>query len=183
MRILKENTLCIAIDYQEKLVPVIYENNTVVANTKILLQGLKECSVPVIVTQQYTKGLGETVTQLKDVLDMPHSITAYEKTSFSAYGEEEIRKYMEQSGKKNVIVCGVEAHICVLQTIIDLQNCGYQAILVTDCVGSRTELNKQAAIIRAQQEGALITTYEAILFELLVGAGTNSFRVISKLVK
>lgn len=183
MRILKEDTLCIAIDYQEKLIPVIHDYSTVVSNTKKLLEGLKICDVPVMVTQQYTKGLGETVAELKEVLDMPNSITAHEKTSFSAYGEEEIGKLIEQSGKKNIIVCGVESHICVLQTIIDLQNKGYQTILPIDCVGSRTEINKQGAILRAQQEGALITTYEALLFELVQGAGTDSFRAVSKLVK
>lgn len=183
MRILKEDTLCIAIDFQEKLVPAILNYEKLVSNTEILLQGLKHLEVPCMVTQQYTKGLGETIPNLKNIVEIPEKTNPMEKTTFSAYAEDSIQKEIENHKKTNIIICGVEAHICVLQTVIDLQNKGYQTILVTNCVGSRKEEDKASAILRSQQEGAIITTYEALLFELMQSAKQESFREIMKLIK
>ena len=96
---------------------------------------------------------------------------------------EEIRRIVQESGKKCVIVCGIEAHICVLQTCIDLKEAGYETILVMDCISSRKETDKEGAILRAQQEGILLTTSEALLFELTRIAGNPVFKEISRLIK
>lgn len=181
MRIEIENTTAIVVDYQEKLVPVMHRKNQLIRNASILLKGLKVLEVPMCVTQQYTKGLGTTVESVKDAMGIEESETSshIEKIRFSAFDKVEdcIR------GKKFVIVCGIEAHICVLQTVIDLVGEGYIPVLVTDCISSRRESDRIYAIERAKQEGAIITTYEAILFELLQKAGTEQSKKIQRLIR
>ena len=183
MRITKENTMCMIIDDQQKLIPTILEYEQLLENTKKLSMGLLALEIPCIVTEHYKKGLGETVSILKEALSIPEKTKAYDKITFSAYENEEIRNAIVSSGKKNIIICGTEAHICVLQTTIDLQNNGYQVILIEDCIGSRTQTNKDGAVKRAMQEGAIISTYEAILFELVRVAGTPVFKVILNIIK
>lgn len=183
MRITRENTMCIVIDDQQKLIPTILEQKQLLENTKKLCMGLLALEVPCIVTEHYKKGLGETVTILKEALNIPEKTKVYDKITFSAYENEEIRNTIKTSGKKNIIICGTEAHICVLQTTIDLQNNGYQVILIEDCIGSRTQINKECAVKRAIQEGAIISTYEAILFELVRVAGTSVFKEILNIIK
>ena len=180
MRILAEDTMALFIDFQEKLVPAIANHDEIVEKAAILAKGLKEIGVPFAVTQQYTKGLGETVPAMKEALG---DFKAVEKTSFSAMQTEEFSAWVKAQGKKTILVCGVEAHICVLQSIMDLVKEGYNVFIVADCVGSRAVYNKDYGVQRAVQEGALITTCEAALFELVQGAGTPHFKVISKLVK
>lgn len=107
---------------------------------------------------------------------------AYDKTTFSAYETEAVYEAMDKE-RKNVLICGIEAHICVLQTAIDLKAAGYQPVIVADCVSSRKELDKELGLKRAEQEGILITSKEAILFELTRKAGGPVFKQISALIK
>ena len=183
MRITRENTMCIIIDDQQKLIPSILDNQQLLENTKKLSAGLLALEIPCIVTEHYRKGLGETVPMLKEALKIPERTKAYDKITFSAYENEEIKNIITSLNKKNIILCGAEAHICVLQTAIDLQNAGYQVILIEDCIGSRTQINKVGAVKRAMQEGILISTYEAILFELVRVAGTPVFKEILNIIK
>ena len=127
-------------------------------------------------TQQYTRGLGDTVKEIREVVESDEYV---EKISFSAW--EDIRELTK--GKKFVILCGIESHICVLQTLIDAKADGMIPVLVTDCISSRKETDKEYAIERAKQEGAIVTTYEALLFELLKEAGTKESRKIQRLIK
>lgn len=176
MRIEREHAIVLAVDYQEKLVPVMWEKEKLIENSSILLAGLKELSVPIILTQQYTKGLGGTVREITEAAGK----TDYtEKITFGAF--ESVENVIH--AKKYVLVCGIEAHICVLQTVIDLKEAGYIPVLVTDCISSRKESDLNAAVRRASQEGAIITTCEAILFELLKEAGTQESKKIQRLVK
>ena len=172
MRINAKDTVAIVVDYQERLMPVMYEKEELLKNTAILLNGLKELDIPIVVTQQYTKGLGPTVKEIEEVLGEYEPL---EKIAFSSFDTVQ--------GKKFVIVCGIEAHICVLQTLIDLRENGYIPVLVEDCLSSRTLHNKQIALERAKQEGVILTTYESILFELLEKAGTDTFKKIQALIK
>jgi nicotinamidase-related amidase len=181
MRLLAEDTMAIVIDIQERLVPVIHDNEELLHNTQILIKGLQTLGIPMVVTQQYTKGIGMTVPALSEVFG--EDFAYYDKLSFSCAGDEAILKKIEATGKKNVIICGIEAHICVLQTVIDLIANGYQVILVEDCVSSRKERDRQVGIKRAVSEGAILTSYESILFELTRVAGTEVFRSISRLIK
>ena len=180
MRILKEDTIALVVDFQEKLMPVMAGKEELEVRTNILLKGLKTLEVPMIITQQYTKGIGMTIPSL---LESAETEEYFDKITFSCFDDEAIKAKIEESGKKNVIVCGIESHICVLQTCIDLKEAGYNPILVVDCMSSRKESDKEIAILRAQQEGILLTTTEAILFELTRKAGNPTFKVISKLIK
>lgn len=180
MRIRKEDVIALVVDYQEKLMQVMEEKEELEKRAEILLKGLKILGVPMIVTQQYTKGLGMTVPVLQKAAGTEHFS---EKITFSCMENEEIRRIVQESGKKCVIVCGIEAHICVLQTCIDLKEAGYETILVMDCISSRKETDKEGAILRAQQEGILLTTSEALLFELTRIAGNPVFKEISRLIK
>lgn len=180
MRILAEDTFAIAIDFQERLVPVISGNDQIVERTKILLNGLNVLEIPTILTRQYPRGLGDTIDEIKSLTE---SCKVFDKISFSCYDDVDIKKAINNFNKKNVIICGVESHVCVLQTIIDLQQNGFQAIYVNDCAGSRFDSDKNIALHRIIQEGALVTSSEAILFELTRAAGTDKFKQISKLVK
>ena len=176
MRIEREQTAALVVDYQEKLVPVMYEKEQLLRCSEILLKGLKVLEIPMYITQQYTKGLGTSVQEITDAI----KDTAYtDKLSFTAYDcvKEQI------ADKKFVIVCGIEAHICVLQTVIDLKASGHIPVLVADCISSRKELDKQVALDRARQEGAIVTTYESLLFELLKVAGTEESKKIQKLIR
>lgn len=181
MRISVDNSIAIIVDYQEKLVPVMKDVEQVTRNGGILIQGLRELEVPIYVTQQYTKGLGDTVVSIKEALGtLPEEMIPHiEKIRFSAF--EDIKECI--TGKKYVIVCGIEAHICVLQTVIDLAAAGYIPILVVDCISSRKEVDMKYAVERAKKEGAVLTTYEAILFELLEIAGTKHSKKIQKLIR
>lgn len=176
MRIERENTVALVIDYQEKLVPVMYEKERLIQNSAILLAGLRQFGIPMLVTQQYTKGLGITIQEIREAMESDDYI---DKISFTAFNsvKEQIRD------KKFVIVCGIEAHICVLQTVIDLVEAGFVPVVVEDCISSRKPNDKKIALQRMQQEGAIITTYESLLFELLKVAGTEESKRIQRLIK
>ncbi|HYW94939.1 MAG TPA: hydrolase [Bacteroidales bacterium] len=180
MRILKEHSAGLIIDIQEKLFPHIHEHDRLVKNTSILIEGLNVLGVPLLVTEQYTKGLGFTIPEIKNALDKPET---HEKTVFSCCDDPEILLELNNLDRKNVIVAGIEAHVCVLQTAVDLLENGFIPVVVEDCVSSRNPADKAVALRRMRQEGAVITTYESILFELARVSGTDQFKTISRLVK
>jgi nicotinamidase-related amidase len=181
MRILAQDTMALVIDFQERLVPVIKDNEELIHNAAILIKGLRTLGIPMIVTQQYTKGIGMTVPEIKEAVG--EDFVDYDKVTFSCTDDESIMEQIEKIGKKNIIVCGMEAHICVLQSVVDLIGKGYHVILVEDCIGSRKEKDRAAAVLRASAEGAVIATYESILFELTRRAKTDEFKEISRLIK
>lgn len=180
MRILKEQTIGLVIDIQERLVPVMEESEQLIENCQKLIQGLQILSVPLLTTQQYTKGLGETVEEIKSVITDFKSI---EKKDFSCLDEPVVAEKLALSGAINVIICGIEAHVCVLQTAIDLKESGYNPVVVFDCVSSRSFDNVDLAAERFRHEGILMTSLESILFELTRSANAPEFKEISKLVK
>lgn len=179
MRIFKENAVGLVIDIQERLFPLIYENEIIAKNTAILVQGLKSLAIPIIFTQQYTKGLGPSIQQVREMMDAD----PIEKISFSCCDESNFSARLSGLNKKFVIISGIETHVCVLQTVIDLINLGYVPVVIEDCVSSRRLNDKNVAIGRMRGEGAVISTYESILFELLRYSGTPEFKEISRLVK
>ena len=181
MRILKNDTLAVVVDVQEKLFPHIHENEKVLANSLKLISGLQVLDIPIIVTEQYTKGLGKTlepiVTLLKD------QYQPIEKIDFSCCGSDEFLNLLKQHNKKNIILLGIETHVCVLQTALDLVENGYNPVIIDDCVSSRTLFDKNIALQRMRYEPCIISTVESILFELCRKAGSDTFKAISKLVK
>lgn len=180
MRIIKERSIALIIDVQERLYPFISGNEQLTKQLSILIQGLKVLNLPTLVTTQYVKGLGGTIPPIATLsAEMP----IFEKSCFSCFDDPVIAEKIAISGKEFVIVAGIESHVCVLQTVLDLKQNGYKPVVVEDCVSSRTPENKKTAIERMRQEGAIITTCESLLFELLRYSGTDEFRAISKLVK
>lgn len=180
MRIRKEDTIAVVIDVQKRLYPFISGNEKLTENIVRLIKGLRAIGVEILVTTQYVKGLGDTIEPVKEALG---EFSHMEKMSFSCCGDGNFISAVKKSGKKNVIVCGIESHVCVLQTVIDLLEKGYRPVLIEDCVSSRSLNDKKFAVERMRQEGALISTYESILFELLEVSGTDTFKEISKIVK
>lgn len=180
MRILAKESVGLIIDIQERLFPFIANNEQITRNTSILIEGLKAIEVPILVTEQYTKGLGVTIEPLKLLLGKTPTI---EKMAFSCCDEPSFYEELAMKAPHFVIIAGIESHVCVLQTTIDLISNGYRPVVVEDCVGSRNPNDKAVAIARMRHEGAIVTTYESILFELLRTSGTESFKKISKLVK
>lgn len=183
MRFLAENSFAIFIDFQEKLMPAMSKRKFTEERSALLARGLNELGIPMIVSEQYRKGLGETVPELKKLLD---ASPCFDKASFSCMDDERISQSVDalkQLGRKQAIICGVESHVCVLQTCIDLRAAGFDVALVTDCVSSRKPSDKKIALKRAAAEGCLLTTSEAILFELTRTSKNEHFKAISNLVK
>lgn len=180
MRIIATKTVALVIDIQEKLFPNIDSHKKLQTNCKILLSGLHILGIPVVVTEQYPKGLGSTI---KDLSNLITDFSPIEKLSFSCCGEKKFLETVNGYGHRNIIICGIEAHVCILQTVMDLIERGYHPVIIEDCVSSRKPSDRETAIKRMAREGVIITTYESILFELCEVAGTDQFKQISKLVK
>jgi nicotinamidase-related amidase len=180
MRINREQACGLIIDIQERLFPHIYKHDSIADNTAILIRGLKILELPLILTQQYTVGLGETISVIRDSLE---GLAPIEKNCFSCCDEPKFKDSLKLIDKKLVIIAGIEAHVCILQTVLDLLADGYIPVIVENCISSRKNRDKKIAVERMRQEGAIITTYESILFELTRFAGTPQFKEISRLVK
>lgn len=176
-----EKAILVVIDVQEKLVPAMNQDlySQLLLHANLLIEGFKALSLPIIATEQYSKGLGHTVVELKGATEQ-HCI---EKMTFSCCGEENFITALEKSGAKQVLIAGMESHVCVFQTVLDLLDRGYIVHLVSDAVSSRFKSDYDNAISTAARAGAVITTTETALFQLVKVAGTDGFKAISKLVR
>jgi nicotinamidase-related amidase len=180
IRFKKEDTILVVIDMQEKLMPAMYNREKTEEQNIRLAKGMKVLGVPVIVTTQYAKGLGKTIDSMEEVLE---GCPILDKFTFSAYRNEEFRKTLEASGRKTVVITGVESHVCVQQTAMDLIEAGYKVAIAMDCVSSRSEESLKTAAWTLSSAGALLTCAESILFELLESAKAPEFKQISAIVK
>lgn len=180
MRINKDEAAGLIIDVQERLIPHISQNSEVVDRIITLIKGLIALNIPIAASEQYTKGLGITIEKVINVLPAE---CRFEKIAFSCCDEPAFYQQILPKDKKYVIIAGVEAHVCVLQTVIDLLEAGYIPVVVEDCISSRKERDKSNALKRMIFSGAVISTCESILFELCRYAGSDSFKAVSKLVK
>ncbi len=177
----KNRALLLVIDVQERLCKAMDHKvlERLTHNAGILMEAAVELDMPVIATEQYVKGLGETLKPLRERLTEP----ALEKMTFSCCGDTPFMEKLQGIGRKQVVVVGMEAHVCVLQTVIGLLDAGYTVHLVRDAVMSRKKENWLVGVEMAQAAGAVITSTEAALFQLLQVAGTEEFKKLSKLVK
>lgn len=190
LKIHKEDAIMVGIDFQERLMPAMKNPDETELAVIKLIKGCRIMGVPILMTQQYTKGLGPTTAPIVEALteSLGEEIPAVtfepiEKTSFSAMKEPSFVSALEKSGRKTVIICGVETHVCVQQTVIDLLESGYSVFVVNDCVSSRSNTDKKYGQRRMGESGAMGTTFEAVLFELCGGAKEAGFKQISNLVK
>ena len=175
----KEDALFLVIDIQEKLANVMDQKKQILANTKILIEAGKVLDIPIIFTEQYPKGIGSTLEELKENLDNPE---IHEKNSFNAYLDD-IKKAIDGKKRKKIIVTGMETHICVMQTSRALIAGGYEVFIARDAVGSRSQDNYLNGLDQMKAMGASITNTEAIIFDLLKISGTPEFKVLSKMIK
>ncbi|PNK61062.1 isochorismatase family protein [Psychrobacter sp. FDAARGOS_221] len=181
-RIMRDNAQAMVIDVQQKLAPHIYRNDEIIKKTTTLIQGLQLLGVPIVLNEQYKKGLGETVSEVMDVLDTSKA-KVIEKVTFSACDNDEVWNHIAQQNRTSVIVCGIETHVCVMQTVLDLLDNGMQPVVIADATGSRSAYDRRQAIRRMRRAGAVITTTEAILFELCRSSKDPAFKAISQLIK
>jgi nicotinamidase-related amidase len=175
-----DSAILLVVDVQEKLLPVIYREENLTANIIRLIQGMQVLEIPIIVTEQYPQGLVKTLPEIAQLLT---NIEPLSKTSFSCYGDETFRKTLEASGRKQVLICGIEAHVCVYQTAMDLKAAGYEVQVIANAVSSRTPGNKEIGLNLMRQMGIIITGTETVLFEMLKIAEGDKFKAISHIVK
>ena len=176
----RENTALLIIDIQQRILGVMQNPDRVIKNTIKLIDGFKILNTPIYFTEQYPKGLGETETNIKTALGEAEAI---QKLSFSCSGAGYLFDELKENGITQVVVTGIETHVCVQQTVLDLLANGFQVNLAADAVSSRNSFDYETALNRMRQNGTEITTTEAILFELLEVCGTDEFKNISKIVK
>ena len=175
----REQAMLFVIDLQEKLLPAISGAEACVAAAARLIRGCRVLGVPMIATEQYPAGLGQTCQSVKTLLD---SVPAIEKLAFSGCVQA-VRDAIAARGCRQVIVTGTEAHVCVQQTVLDLLRDQKDVWVCADAVGSRRPFDCEMALQRMRQAGALITTVESVLFELLGQAGADEFKAVLKIVK
>ncbi len=176
----RHESVLVIVDIQERLAAVMEKREDVVSNTIHLIEAAKLLDVPVILTEQYPKGLGPTVPEIKKALA---SYDPIEKIMFGCCGEPKFMTVLSAARKQKVILAGMETHVCVLQTCLGLLRDEYPVHVVSDAICSRSDDNFRTALEFVRDAGAVITCTETVLFQLLEKAGTDEFRAISKRIK
>ena len=171
----RERAALVVIDVQEAFRQAVGEFDAVARNAGVLVQGARELGLPVVVTEQYPQGLGGTVPEVAEHLE---GVERHAKTVFSAARAQGF----DLAGREQALVCGIEAHVCVEQTVQDLLDRGIEVHVAADAVSSRTALNRRLGLEKMERSGAWVTSTEMALFELLGEAGTPEFKAIQKLV-
>lgn len=175
----RKKTVFVMVDLQEAFRPVMKEFGGVARNAGILARGAQILGIPLIATEQYPKGLGKTAKEI----ELPQGIEVFEKKSFGCFGCKEFEKKLQALGAKSLVLFGMEAHVCVLETALEALEKGFEVHIVADAIASRNGKNKRIAIERMRQSGAFIDSTETVLFQLLKEAGSEEFKKISALVK
>lgn len=176
----REDSLLLIIDIQQGMLKVIDSWETVAGKVKQLIQSANALEVPILLTEQYKKGLGETIPELAQKIQSP---PIFPKEHFSACLEEDFISTVQSFNRQKIVVVGMETHVCVLQTCLDLIAAGFQVHLVADAVASRVNQNRDIAIDILRQAGAVITSTEIIIFQWACRANTDAFRKILPIVK
>tara|TARA_Y100000589_G_C27154059_1_gene630079 strand:- start:1098 stop:1646 length:549 start_codon:yes stop_codon:yes gene_type:complete len=176
------DSLILFIDFQEKLFPKITGYKEILNCSLKIIEVAKVLNIPIILSEQYPKGLGNTVKSIKSKL-RESNFKFFEKTTFSCLANIEIRNYLKEQEKKQIIVCGIETHICVLQTVNDLLKIGKKVFIINEAVGSRNEESKKIGINRNKKIGATLINFEMLLFELIRDSKHQKFKELSSLVK
>ena len=176
-----ENTALIIVDIQQKLLNAVFNKETVEKNSKILAKAFNILEVPVFVTEQYPQGLGPTIEEVKT--NLSSRTVFYEKVAFNALCNDNLYNDLLKNDIKNIIICGIETHICVHQTVEALIQKGFNVTVIKDCCGSRNEQEYLSALNVMTHSGAYIKTTEMVLFEILKTAKHPSFKEIQALIK
>ena len=177
MLLSRDNSLLLLVDVQEKLTPHVLHATEMVARCQWLMRLASDVNVPVVVSEQYPRGLGQTVLPLRSVAG---ETSALEKVSFSCYREPLLVKGLLSQHKKQVVIIGIETHVCVVQTALDMQKAGWDVFVVVDAVSSRHELDHKYGLKRMKQNGIHLVTSEMVFFEWVERAGTPEFKALSQ---
>lgn len=170
----------LVVDIQARLAPSMAAPQQVIDNAGILIKAAQRLDVPILVSEQYPRGLGPTVPDLAGLVAQDRVV---EKVNFSCIGDEIFARRFRELGRAQAVVAGLEAHVCVLQTVEDLLEAGIATFVVGDATSSRTPRNHQAALDRLGEAGARVVTTEMVVFEWLAKAGTPEFKDLSALIK
>lgn len=178
--LLQENTGLLLIDVQGKLARMVHQSEQMIAQISKLIRGCQALSIPIVWLEQYPQGLGETVPELKALLEENKPL---EKFCFNACDDKRITQTIKESGRTQWLVCGIEAHICVYQSAIGLKTQGLDVEVVTDCISSRTEESLKFAIQKMQSKDIGLTQVEMCLYELLKSSKASAFKDILNIIK
>lgn len=176
----RNHTVLVVIDVQERMLPAIHNHAELLPNILKLVRGFHRLEIPMLVTEQYPQGLGPTLTEVREA--MGEWYIPVEKMSFSACGDLHFMNQLEAAGRQNVILCGVESHVCVYQTAMDLRDLGYNVEVVADAISSRTASNYRIGIEKMTRRDVGMTSVEMILFEMMIRADIPEFKDIQKIV-
>jgi nicotinamidase-related amidase len=181
LRLDRARAAVLVVDIQSRLTPAMPPDTLarVLKYTRALVGAAKELGLPVLATEQYPKGLGPLVAEVREVLPSP----PLEKVHFSCGADPAFAAALEKTGRRQVIVCGMETHVCVFQTVRDLVAAGYEVHVCADAVSSRTEEHRRVGLELCREAGAIVTLAETAIFDLLHRAATDEFRKVSPLVK
>jgi nicotinamidase-related amidase len=180
LRIARSKAGLVVVDIQERLLPAIFENERLVQNAVRLIKGATILGLPLFATEQYRKGLGATAPKIAAAIP---GFSPLEKVAFSACGANDFIALLKRKRVSDIILCGMEAHVCILQTCLDLLAMRFRVFVAADAVSSRSPGNYHVGLERMRDAGAVIVSAEMILFELLEKAGTDEFKQILALVK
>ncbi|KTC88488.1 hydrolase [Legionella cincinnatiensis] len=173
----KDDSLLLLIDVQEKLTPAVLNSEALIDHCEWLLKLAQRLEIPVLVSEQYPQGLGPTIKQFHPYFNQQECI---DKVYFSCMGESKYTERLKQFQKKQLILIGIETHVCVLQTALEMRSEGYDVFVVVDAVSCRGEQNMKYGLKRMKQEGVHLVTSEMVFFEWLKKAGTPEFKMLSK---
>lgn len=179
-RMQRGNTCLLLVDVQARLTPHIHESRHLLAAAQRMLRAADILGLPILITEQYPQGLGETVPELLEAVREPSRL---QKMTFSVWQDEGCRHAIGSLNRPNVLIVGIETHVCVQQTALDLHQAGLRPVLLADAVSSRRPLDRDVAFDRLRSAGIVITTVESAIFQLLERAGTDLFRQILPLVR
>ena len=179
----REDTLLVVVDMQEPFLRGIHERERLLQNARLLVQAVGILSVPLATTVQYAERMGSLVPEIADVLPKENVAEPLDKISFSCVGSAEFKAALTEAGRQQILLCGVETHICVSQTALDLTHLGYQVHVAADAVSSRSLEKHKLGMERMRDSAVLPCAAEAAVYELLGAAGTPEFKAILQLVK
>ncbi len=179
MWIRPEESLLLVIDLQEKLLSVMWEAERVVKNSVLLIRAARQFGVPILGTTQYKKGLGEYVSEVKEAFEGE----VLDKLEFSVLKNEAIEKKVRSFGRSTLVICGVETHICVYQTVLSAKELGFRPVVVADATSSRTPENMNYGLSRMRQLGVDVVSAEMLVYEWLEKAGTPAFKALHPYLK
>ncbi len=175
-----QDSVLIIVDMQERIIPKISDKHTIIGNAITLIKSAEILNIPIIVTEQYPKGLGHTIPEIKELIVPWQPI---DKICFSCFGSSNFSRKLKELKRDNLILCGIESHVCITQTALDGLKSGHSVFFVKDAISSRTENNKETGFERMAQAGAIPVSTEMAVFELLREAGTDKFKQIASMIR